>query len=276
MRTSSFGFPPFTPAVKKLVYANLGVFLLLFLLNAYSPGLARALVENFGLRPEAVLHGFIWQLVTYSFIHAGVLHLLFNMLALWMFGSTLEVDWGSRRFLEFYYFCVVGAALVTIVISYAHVLSLSPETATVGASGGIYGLIVAFGVLYAEARIYIYGIFPIKAKYFAMIWVGLAVFGALQDRGNIANIAHLGGAVFGYVYLKLLPRRGMHFAMSEGYFGLRNRYQKWKRRQAAKKFEVYMRKHDRNEYFDEHGNYRDPNEAKRKDDGQSDRGKWVN
>jgi membrane associated rhomboid family serine protease len=276
MRTSSFGFPPFTPAVKKLVYINLGVFFLLLVLGATAPDIARSFETILGLLPQAVLHGFIWQLVTYSFIHAGILHILFNMLALWMFGSTLEQDWGSRRFLEFYFFCVVGAALTTILMSYTHLLGMSPAMVTVGASGGIYGLIVAFGILYAEARIYIYGIFPIKAKWFAIIWVALAALGALQDRGSIANIAHLGGALFGYVYLKMMPRRGMQFAVSEGYFGLRNRYHKWKRRQAAKKFEVYMRQHDRNEYFDEHGNYRDPNEAKRKDNGQGGSGKWVN
>jgi membrane associated rhomboid family serine protease len=276
MRTSSFGFPPFTPAVKKLVYINLGVFFLLLVLGSTAPDIARSFETIFGLLPQAVLHGFIWQLVTYSFIHAGIFHILFNMLALWMFGSTLEQDWGLRRFMEFYFFCVVGAALITILMSYTHLLGMSPAMVTVGASGGIYGLIVAFGILYAEARIYIYGIFPIKAKWFAIIWVALAAFGALQDRGSIANIAHLGGALFGYIYLKMLPRRGMQFAVSEGYFGLRNRYHKWKRRQAAKKFEVYMSKHDRNEYFDEHGNYRDPNEAKRKENGEGGTGKWVN
>jgi membrane associated rhomboid family serine protease len=276
MRTSSFGFPPFTRSVKKLVYLNVGVFFLLLVLGNVAPDVARSIEKNFGLLPQAVLHGFVWQLVTYSFIHAGVLHILFNMLALWMFGSTLEQDWGPRRFMEFYFFCVVGAALITILMSYTHLLGMSPQMVTVGASGGIYGLIVAFGILYAEARIYIYGIFPIKAKWFAIIWVGLAALGALMDRGNIANIAHLGGALFGYVYLKMLPRRGMQFAVSEGYFGLRNRYHKWKRRQAAKKFQVYMRKHDRNEFFDEHGNYRDPNESKRKDDGEGSGGKWVN
>jgi membrane associated rhomboid family serine protease len=281
-RIGNLGFPPFTRAVKQLVYINVGVFFLMLVLRGAAPQFASAFAENLGLIPSFVLHGnpdihfpFIWQLVTYSFIHAGVFHILFNMLSLWMFGSTLEQDWGQRRFLEFFFFCVVGAALVTIGISYSHVLGMSPDTLTVGASGGIYGLIVAFGILYAEARIYVYGIFPIKAKWFAIIWVGLALFGALQEKGGIANIAHLGGAVFGYVYLKFLPRRGMQFAMSEGYFGLRNRYHKWKRRQAAKKFQVYMRQHDRNEYFDEHGNYRDP-DAKRKGDGEGGGGKWVN
>jgi membrane associated rhomboid family serine protease len=246
---------------------------LMWILGTTSPGAVDKIVVYLGLLPIAVTHGYLWQLVTYSFIHSGIFHILFNMLSLWLFGATLEQEWGSRRFYEFYFFCVVGAALVTVVMAYTHVLGMRTDIPTVGASGGIYGLIVAFGVLYSEMRIFVYGIFPIKAKWFAIIWVGIALLGTLGGPQGVANIAHLGGALFGYIYLKALPRRGMQFAMSEGYFGLRNRYHKWKRRQAAKKFEVYMRQHDRNEFFDEHGNYRDPDN---KSDGEGDRGKWVN
>jgi hypothetical protein len=152
---------------------------------------------------------------------------------------------------------------------------MSPLTATVGASGGIYGLLVAFGILYAEQRIYIYGIFPIKAKWFAIIWVALALFGALREAGGVANVAHLGGAAFGFAYVRWMPKRGFRLVMSEQYFGVRNRYHKWKRRQAAKKFQVYMREHDRSEFFDEHGNYRDPNAPKGNGQGD-DPSKWVN
>jgi membrane associated rhomboid family serine protease len=219
------------------------------------------------------MHGRVWQIVSYSFLHAGVMHILFNMLSLWMFGSRLEQDWGSRRFLEFFFFSVVGGALSTIAMAYSHLLGLNPNVATVGASGGIYGLIVAFGVLYAEQRVYFYGIFAIKAKYFAMIWIALALFGALGGGGDVANIAHLGGAFFGYIYLKLLPRRGMQYAMSESFYGARNWYIRWKRKQAAKKFEVYMRDHDRSKYFDEFGNYRDPSS---KGENGEDKDKWVN
>jgi membrane associated rhomboid family serine protease len=277
----SFMFPPFTAAVKLLVYINGGIFLGFMLLKAVAPAFGEQMYITLGLIPYAVIHGFgglpipaIWQLVSYSFLHAGILHILFNMLSLWMFGSTLERDWGKQRFLEFYFFCVVGGALTTVVLSFTHVLGMSPQTMTVGASGGIYGLLVAFGILYAEQRVYIYGIFPIKAKIFAAIWVGLALFGALQETGGVANIAHLGGAAFGFIYVRWLPKRGFQLAFSERYYGARNRYHKWKRRQAAKKFEVYMREHDRSEYFDEHGNYRDPNS---KGNGKGDDpSKWVN
>jgi hypothetical protein len=93
------------------------------------------------------------------------------------------------------------------------------------------------------------------------------------DAGGVNNMAHLGGALFGYIFLKALPRRGLSHGMSESWYGLRNRYHKWKRRQAAKKFEVYMREHDRSQYFDEHGNYRDP---EKKENGDAGKGPWVN
>ena len=278
----NFGFPPFTRAVKMLVYANLAVFIGFMLIGVVNRDVASLLEAWLALVPSAVVHGYpgfpipaIWQIVTYSFIHGGILHILFNMLSLWMFGATLEQDWGKQRFLEFYFFCVIGAALTTIVMSYTGLLGMSPTTATLGASGGIYGLLVAFGILYAEQRVYIYGIFPIKAKWFAIIWVALALFGALREAGGVANVAHLGGAAFGFAYVRWLPKRGFRLAASEQYYGVRNRYHKWKRRQAAKKFQVYMREHDRSEFFDEHGNYRDPNA--RKGNGQGDDPtKWVN
>jgi membrane associated rhomboid family serine protease len=282
MRTAQdFGFPPFTRTVKLLVITCVAIWFGMFLLGRSGQGgLAQTIVDLFALTPTAVLHGWVWQLVTYSFLHAGLGHVFFNMLSLWMFGSQLEQDWGRQRFLEFYFFSILGGALCTMAISYGHVLGLSPQVTTLGASGGIYGLIVAFGVLYSRARIYVMGIFPIEARWFAIIWVALALYSALAGTGgNIAQIAHLGGALFGYIYLKALPRRGLKFATSEGYYGIRNRYQRWKRRRMAKKFEVFMKQHDRKQYFDEYGNYRAPSEAERKRDEENGKGSgsgWVN
>ena len=131
--------------------------------------------------------------------------------------------------------------------------------------GGIYGLIVAFGVLYAEMRVFVFGVFPLKAKWFAVIWIVIAVL--------MGQVAHLGGALVGFAYLKLMPRGGIPYVASERYYGIRNWYHRYKRKQAQKKFEVYMGKVDRKQYFDEHGNYRDPDERKGNGDGG---GKWVN
>jgi len=266
-QTMSLGFPPFTKAVKWLIALNSGIFLLMLLLRATLPQAFLTGIAWFSLIPYQVTHGWLWQIVTYSFLHAGLFHLLFNMLALWMFGSQFESAWGRRQFLEFYFFCVVGAALVTVAIAYTHVLGVSTVTPTVGASGGIYGVLLAFGMIYAEREIFLFPLpFAIKAKYFVAILIFIALASAFQDAGGIANFAHLGGLFFGFIYVKYLPRRGAESLLSERYFAMRNAYYRWKRRRAARKFQVYMRKRDRNVFFDEHGNYREPEERDSKDD----------
>jgi len=275
-RTISLSLPPFTRWVKRLILTYAGICLLMAILKVASPFSREWLIIYLGLIPKLVVHGMLWQLITYSFLHLELLHLLFNALSLWMFGSQLESDWGSKRFLEFYFFCTVAAALTTVAVSYTHILGLSPGTPTIGASGGIYGLLVAFGVMYGESEIMMFPLpFMIKAKYFIWGIVFLTLIGAIQETGGVNNFAHLGGLLFGYLYLKFLPRKGLLFASSERYFSARNEYYRWKRRRAAKKFEVYMQKHDRKVEFDEHGNYIPPDDGPRKGNGGSKSG-WVN
>ena len=153
-RTISLSLPPFTRWVKRLILSYAAIYLLMAVLNLASPFAREWILVYFALIPKQVVpHGMVWQLLTYSFLHLELLHLLFNALALWMFGSQLESDWGSKRFLEFYLFCTVAAALTTMAVSYTRILGTSPGTPTIGASGGIYGLLVAFGVLYGESEI---------------------------------------------------------------------------------------------------------------------------
>ncbi len=291
----TLGFPPFTRAIKWLVIINAAIYLLMLIAGGVAPAIA-GVVFNIGkLLPVAVTHGWIWQLVTYSFLHLGLFHILFNMLTLWMFGSRLETEWGFRQFLEFYFFCVVGAALITIGIAYLGTVSpfgflgISPFTATVGASGGIFGVMVAFAILYGDQEFMMFPLpFMIRAKYLVGILVFIALAGAFQGFGqgrgeSVANFAHLGGALFGWLYLKLVPRRGLGYMFSERYYGTRNAYYRWKRRRAARKFQVYMRKAEntdspdqiRKKYFDQYGNYRDPNDKGNGESGKG-RGGWIN
>ena len=182
----NFGFPPFTRTVKALVILCTAIWFVQFLLGRSGhQEINNVVLYYFGLTPTQVLHGKVWQLVTYSFLHASIGHVFFNMLSLWMFGSQLEQDWGRQRFLEFYFFSVVGGGLCTVAVSYAHILGMNPWISTVGASGGIFGLLVAYGILYAKQRLYIYGIFPIQARWLAIIWVGLGELKSLCH-----NLAH--------------------------------------------------------------------------------------
>jgi len=204
-RTLSLSFPPFTKAVKWLILINAAVYLLLELLKAIGPKLGGDLTLALALVPADVMRGLIFQVVTYSFVHAGILHILFNMLGLWMFGAQLESDWGHRRFLEFYFFCVVGAALTTIAISYTGVGGVSPQTPTVGASGGVLGILMAFGLLYGDREIMLFPIpFSIRAKYFVAGVAFITLVEAISASGsrqgsNVAYFAHLGGLLFRFL-----------------------------------------------------------------------------
>ena len=266
----TLSLPPFTRAVTWLIGINTGVFLLSLL-----PRLASALRYCELVPADVVEHGFVWQIITYSFLHAGLGHWFWNMIGLWMFGSAIENAWGTRRFLELYFIGVVGAAITTIALSFAHVLG-NPGSATVGASGGIFAVLIAFGILFAENEIMMIP-FPItiKAKYFVGILIVVTLALAISGGGNVNYVAHLGGLLFGWLYVRRGPKPALvKMDLSERYYGLRNSYYRWKRRRAARKFEVYMREHDRDVHFDEHGNYIPPDD-RRKGNGGGKSG-WVN
>jgi membrane associated rhomboid family serine protease len=275
-RTLSLSFPPFTPWVKKIIIACVGIYFLQVVLGAIAPGMKGVLELYGGLTPALVLHyGMVWQILTYSLLHASVGHVLINMLMLWMFGAQQEQDWGSKKFLEFYLFCVAGAALTTIAVAYSPIPGVSPGTSTIGASGGVYGVLAAFGLLYGDREIFMFPLpFMMKAKYMVLIMVFLVVIATFQPSQGVANFAHLGGLLFGFLYVKFVPRRGLTFGASEQYFNLRNSYYRWKRRRAARKFEVYMSKHDRKVTFDEHGNYVPPDDLDKKNGGS--KSGWIN
>jgi len=274
--TVSLAFPPFTRVIKWLIGINVAIYLLSLVGQLTTADFMWTRNHWLGLVPTFVIHGGIWQLVTYSFLHDGLWHVLFNMLMLWMFGAEFETQWGGRRFLEFYFFCVIGAALVTVAFAYLGFL-LSPRTITIGASGGVFGILLAYGMIYGDREIFMFPLpFRIKAKYMVGILIFIEIAMVLQGPSGVANIAHLGGALFGFFYVKFMPRYGVVEGASERYFGLRNAFYRWKRRRAARKFEVYMRKHDRSEYFDEYGNFRDPDKPPPEKGNGEHRGPWVN
>jgi len=273
----TLSLPPFTRAVTWLLGLNTGVFLLMELLGVV--GLRAPyefILTNFWLLPEDVVrHGELWQIVTYSFLHQGFWHWFGNMLGLWMFGASIEGAWGTRRLLELYTVGVLGAAATTIGFSYAHVLG-RPDVPTIGASGGVFAILIAFGMLFAESEIMMIPFpFLIKAKYLIGILIVITLALAMAGGGNVAYVAHMGGLLFGYLYVKRGLKPVVKLGVSERYYGLRNSYYRWKRRRAAKKFEVYMRQHDKEVHFDEHGNYIPPDDDQRKGNGGGKSG-WVN
>ena len=224
-----FGFG-MTPAVKKIILINVGVFVFQVLAQAAGYGDVLRLLM---LTPYSVLHSFtLWQLATYLFLHGGFFHILFNMVTLWMFGCDLERTWGPRRFLFYYFLTGIGAGLTVVLVSPNSLI------ATLGASGAIYGVLLAFGLLFPDRPILLWFVIPIPAKYFVMIMGGIAFLASVSGSGGgISHVAHLGGLVFGFLYLRGRPY----------YFDFRNRYYRWRRLRLQRKFRVYMNERDREE-----------------------------
>ena len=193
-RHSSFG-PPLSPGIKKLMIIMGAIFFLQLLTENYFIG--RFLVAFFGLRPYYVWHRFfIWQPVTYMFLHGGLMHILFNLFALWMFGSDLEYRWGTRYFMKYFFITGIGAGLSTAIFT------PNSPIPTIGVSGAVYGILLAFAITYPDRIIYLQFLFPIKAKYFALIFGLIEFYSTVSQRADgIAHMAHLGGMVIGYLYL---------------------------------------------------------------------------
>jgi membrane associated rhomboid family serine protease len=181
--SNPFGFSV-TPWVKKLMIANAVVFVITLAFGG--------LVSYLAFTPSRVFPQ-VWTIFTYMFVHAGLFHLLFNMLSLFFFGPPLEERWGGREFLKFYLIAGAGGAALSFVF---------PQNSIVGASGAVYGVMVAFAMYWPDNPIYIWGIFPVKAKWLVGFLVGLSLFYALTGAGNVAHLAHLGGAIAAFVYLK--------------------------------------------------------------------------
>lgn len=192
-RTQQFGFGggELTPAVKFLLIANVAVFVAQLVMPDW-------VLSLLGLVPELVWDKlYLWQLFTYQFFHGGLFHLLFNMLALWMFGVALEQRWGSEFFLKYYFVSVVGGAILNTLLLPSQIVP------SIGASAGIYGLLLAFALIYPNQIIYFYFLFPMKMKHFVWIIGGIALYSAISSgQSGIAHLAHLGGMVFGYLYLR--------------------------------------------------------------------------
>lgn len=220
----SFGPGPLSTALKVLIGVNVAVFFVQQLVPV---------TELLGLAPSFVVRGWLWQLGTYMFLHGDLFHILFNMLALWMFGTELERIWGTRYFLKFYFITGAGAGLLTVIFSllpfgFARQLYGS---VIIGASGAIYGLLLAYALYFPDRPIYMYFVFPIPAKIFVLIMGAIAFYASLSQAGGIANATHLGGLIVGYAYLK----GGRANPLTE----LKYRYLKWKIGRVRRKFDVY-------------------------------------
>ena len=221
----SFGPGPLSPVLKALIGANV----VMFVLTAFVP----VLRDYLGMVPALVLRRFwVWQIATYMFLHGGIFHILFNMLALWMFGTELERIWGTRYFLKFYFVTGIGAGALTVLFSLLpfEFARQVQHSVIIGASGAIYGLLLAYAIYFPDRPILLV-VFPVPAKIAVAILGGIALFSSLSESGGTANATHLGGLLVAYLFLK---GARMH-PISE----VKYRYLKWKINRVRKKFDVY-------------------------------------
>jgi membrane associated rhomboid family serine protease len=185
------GFSRMLPAIRALVIANIAVFLLSYVVGG-------KFYDLFGLVPEHVIQDrWVWQPITYLFIHGNIMHLLFNLFAMWMFGMPVEAQWGRWDFLKYYFICGLGAAGLSV--------ALAPHSPipVIGASGPIYGLLVAYAMLFPDAVVYLYFLIPVKAAHMAILFGIIEFFaGTSGATPGVARFAHLGGMVTGYLYIR--------------------------------------------------------------------------
>jgi len=240
------------PGIQFLLITN-GV---VFVLFSFIPSAMRWL----GLMPAMVMHGAVWQLFTYQFMHAGIMHIVFNMLTLWMFGAAIEGSWGMRRFLRYYFLCGTGAGICVIAMAYAFG---GTTTITVGASGAIFGVLMAFGMMFPNAQVWLLFLFQVPAKYAVFLWGAIEFFG-FTSGDSVSHVAHLGGMLVGFLYLRFAGtgsssygygyrkpgRLARLFSVEEWKIALAS----WRRRRLRKKFDVYMRQRgderpDRDDYI---------------------------
>jgi len=230
----------FTPGIRNIIIACTGVLLLQSLLRLFFSDSVTIWFQNeFGLVPLAVTHLFrIWQPATYLFLHAGIWHLVFNMLFLYFFGADLERTWGTHRFYVYYFLTGIGAGVINVVVKTVldpHATGIMIATPTIGASGAIYGILIAAGILFPDRQVWLFP-FPISIPMKLLVAGSIIIefFLSLEVGGdNVSHVTHLGGALVGYLYL----RRGLFM------YRARNNFLDWKRRRAKRKFEVYMRDH---------------------------------
>jgi membrane associated rhomboid family serine protease len=271
----TISFPSFSGITRQLVIANVAVFFILLLMRRAASQAALLAFSSLALTPALLIRGEVWQLLTYSFLHTEVLHVALNMLSLWFLGWYIESAKGSRWFLQLYLIGAGGGALIGSALSFTGLLHSSPASITAGSDSAIFAVLVAFGVFFGDLEMYMFPLpVSVKARYLVIVYMVLDLAFLLAGGPALSYFVTLGGALAGFVYAKRYGKgapRKKAAAFSIPSMDLRNRYYRWKRRRAARKFEVYMRKQNREVRFDSEGRYIDPD----KDRDPKDRN-WMN
>jgi membrane associated rhomboid family serine protease len=271
----SLVFPPFRGVTRRIILIALCVYLGLAVLNLYSRELAGTLNFLLLLRVDRLLHPLIWEWVLYPFGGGGLLSVALAMLSIWFFGSALEEERGPLWMTEYFLAATIGGAVIGLLLAFAgegHVPGLEYGATAAGLWPAVLALLVAYGKLHAEEQVKFNFFFTLKAKYIAAIYVLFYLGLALVGRDTFGAVIALCNALAGYMFLQVAPKYGFRVGVVERWYALRNMYYRSKRKRAAKKFKVYMRKHGEDVRVDENGHYVDP-DGKSRDPNDK---KWMN
>lgn len=203
--------PMLPPVIKRLLFLNIAIFIIQSVTS-----LEDHLIDWFALWPIGMPEGYsrfsqlndiptfqVWQIVSYSFLHGNFMHLFFNMFALWMFGIQIEQLWGARRITVYYFVCVIGAAIIQLIVNGVPE-SIEEYVPTIGASGGVFGILLAFGMMFPNQRLFLlFPPIPVKAKWVVIAYGVLELLlGVTGTQTTVAHFAHLGGMLFGLLLIQ--------------------------------------------------------------------------
>ena len=269
----TLSLPSFSGATRNLILILLAVFFGDALLGLVLPhGLYAVILDHLALHPLDVVHGQVWQVATYLFLPMGISGSFFALLTLWFIGSMLEDIRGAQWLYELFFASAVGGAVMATAISFTHLFGLSPAFAgAAGCYAGIFGLLIAVAMLMGDTEFLLFFLVRIKAKYMVAIYILINVALLLKTDNAFGALLQLCGALCGFLYLRFVARRGLSYMVTERIYGLRNDYYRRKRRNAAKKFEVYMGKQGRDVHFDKDGRYVAPEDTRDPTDKR-----WMN
>ncbi len=265
------GFPPFRGAVRQIVLASLAIYIGILLLMSFAQPTGQLVLALGMLSPEAIRHGWLWQFVTYAFMYVDPLNFVMSLLGVYFLGSAVEERIGAARFYSLFFFSVILSAIAGFALSFIPRIA---QGQAYGSGAAANAILMVFYLFNRGAPIMLFPIpIQIPVKWIVLFTSAIEVAYLLLNHFALLFCVLLLGLGVGYVWYLIFAGRKVSLGLSERYFGIRNGYYRWKRRRAARKFEVYMSKHDRKVTFDENGNYIPPEDDKKNGGGKSG---WVN
>ena len=270
--SSVMGFPPFRGAVRQIILTSLAIYVVILLLMSFAPGIGQSVLIHGVLDPAQIRQGWLWQFVTYAFIYVDPLQFVLSLLGVYFLGSAVEERIGSSAFYGLFFGSVILSAVAGFALSLSHVIA---QGAAMGSGAAANAILMAFYLFNRGAPIMLFPIpIQIPVKWIVLFTAAVEVAYLLLSHFALFYFILLLGLGAGFIWYSLFLTRKTSLHLSEKYFSLRNSYYRWKRRRAARKFEVYMRDQNRTVTFDEHGNYVPPEESDKKNGGG--KSGWVN